>query len=237
MPPLSGRVRSLTLDDLPWVLDVAGQRRERIASFAPRFWHPAPDARDRHRQFFGHQIRDPHVLTLRTDHGFVFAAPRGQVLDVDDLALDDDDLWAHDGTALLQAALQDGDLRFVCPVPEPARTQTAVDLGMILVESWWHRDLATGEMAITTVESCIAPTITVDGASGRLVEAPPVYDSGGPVLLVFAVDSAAALTAIEATGAAAGAKVSVVSRSPGQPSDMLNSSGYKRTTDFFTWYR
>jgi hypothetical protein len=155
-------------------------RREQIAGFAARFWRAAPDSRDRQREFLGHQIRDPRLVSLRTDHGFVFAAPRGDLLDVDDMALDEDNLWPDDGTRLLEAVFRHSDVRFVCPVPELARAQTAVALGMSLVESWWHRDLPTNVSAAAISD----PVLTVAGASGRLVEAPPVYAPGGPVLLV-----------------------------------------------------
>jgi len=83
----------------------------------------------------------------------------------------------------------------------------------------------------------VDPVIAVQGASGRLVEAPPVYAPGGPVLLTFDVDSGTALTAIEDAASAGGAVVSVVSRDPRQPTNFLTSAGYKPTTDFFAWRR
>lgn len=234
MPTTLDDVRPLTLDDLEWVLEISGHRRECIAGYAPRFWRPAPDARAAHNELLGDQIQDPQVVSFRSDHGFAFAARRGEVLDVDDMALDDDNLWPHDGSALLQAVSQRSDLRFVCPIPEPARRQTAVDLGMVLVESWWHRDLATETSATVMNPDSV---ITVQGASGRLVEAPPVYAPGGPVLLTFDVGSGTALTAIEDAASACGAVVSVVSREPSQPTDFLTTAGYKRTTDFLAWRR
>jgi len=136
-------VRPLTLEDLEWVLQVGGHRRERIEGYAPCLWRPAPDARMRHNEFLADQIQNPQVVSVRTDHGFAFAARRGEEFHVDDMALDDDHLWPHDGSALLKAVSQRNDLRFVCPIPEPERRQTAIHLGMIFVESWWHRDLAT----------------------------------------------------------------------------------------------
>lgn len=172
------------------------------------------------------------MASLRTDHGFVFAAPRGELLDVDDMALDDDDLWPDDGSALLRSVVERGDLRFVCPVPEPVRRQTAIDLGMVLAESWWHRDLAS--TSSDTAGS--GAVIEVQGASGRLVEAPPVYAPGGHLLLTFDVESARALTAIEVAASAGGAVVTVVPHKPGQPTDLLTNAGYKRTTDFFVWH-
>lgn len=227
-----GDVRPLSLDDLDWVLDLGGQRRERIVSFAPRFWHPAPDARGRHEAFLNDQIRDLDVVTLRTDHGFVFATPRADLLDVDDMALDQDTRWPDDGTRLLRAVMEHHDLRFVCPVPEPSRSRTARYLGMSVKESWWHRNLAPTVVRVGTSDQVVVP-----GARGQLVEAPPVYAPGGPVLLVSEVASAAALAAIENAAAAVEAVVSVVLRSAGAPEDLLRRGGYTRTTDFFQWRR
>ncbi|HEX8510268.1 MAG TPA: hypothetical protein VF635_12345 [Propionibacteriaceae bacterium] len=232
MPTVARHVRALTFDDLEWVLDISEQRRERLVYFGPLFWRPASDARDRHQAFLAQQIDDASVVSLRTDHGFVFAAPRGDLLDVDDMALEDDDLWPHDGSALLRSVVQRGGLRFVCPIPEPPRHQEAVDLGMVLVEAWWHRDLA-----VTSPPTVGGAAIEVEGASGRLVEAPPVYAPGGPVLVAFNVESGPALTALESAAASGGAVVSVVPRKPGQPTDFLTNAGYKRTTDFFVWHR
>lgn len=233
MPATLSGLRPLVPDDLAWVLHLCELRRKRIAGYAVRLWRPAPGGRDHHRVFLSHQIQDPRVLSLRTDHGFVFAAPRADLLDVDDMGLDDDDRWPDDGIRLLQAVLQRSDARFVCPVPEPARTQTAVAAGMQLAESWWHRDLPTTDPPTTATAPVDDPILDVPGASGRLVQAPPVYAPGGSVLLVLQVDSENALTAIEDAAIAAGAVVSVVPLLPNQHDDLLTDAGYKRTTDFF----
>ena len=169
MPATLSGLRPLVPDDLEWVLHLCELRRKRIAGYAVRFWRPAPDARGHHRVFLSHQIQDPRVLSLRTDHGFVFAAPRADLLDIDDMALDDDDRWPDDGIRLLQAVLQRSDARFVCPVPEPARTQTAVAAGMQPAESWWHRDLPTTDPPTTATAPVDDPILDVPGASGRLV--------------------------------------------------------------------
>lgn len=228
-----GGVRQLTHEDLDWVLDIGAERRARILSHAPTFWRPAGEARASHARFLGRQIDQPEVVSLRTAHGFAFGAPRGDLLVVDDLALDDEVRWSTDGEMLLRAAGEHGDLRFVCPVPELARTEAAVRLGMSNVESWWHRDLAP-QASVAPRED---PTVSVDGASGRLIPAPPVYAPGGPVLLVLQVADASALTAIELEAATAGATVSVVTQRPANSdlAKLLTEAGYVRTTDFFEW--
>lgn len=84
----SDEVKPLTPGDIEWVLDLGGWRRQRIVSFAPRFWRPALNARVLRKDFLSYEIHDPQVLSIRTDHGFLFAVPRGEMLDVDDMALD-----------------------------------------------------------------------------------------------------------------------------------------------------
>lgn len=78
------------------------------------------------------------------------------------------------------------------------------------------------------------PQLVVEGAAGRLVAAPPVYDPGGPVLLVEVVRCAEALESIEASAAARGATVSVVKQRPEDSllAFWLSDAGYVETTAF-----
>jgi len=184
-----------------------------------------------HQRFLRRQIDYPDVVSIRTDHGFLFGVPRGDLLVVDDMAVAVDSLWDIDGQRLLRAVDERGGVRFVCPVPEPARTRAAVALGMTHAESWWHRDLMPDPHAVPPDD----PEVRVDGAAGRLVPAPPVYAPGGPVLLVLDVGGAESLAAIEAEASSAGAVVSVVTQRPTDTNlaDLLIHVGYTRTTDFF----
>ena len=70
--------------------------------------------------------------------------------------------------------------RIAREAPELERTAAAVALGLPVAESWWHRDL----------EVVDGPAVWHDLTGARLVAAPPVYDPGGPVLLVTEVDDA-----------------------------------------------
>lgn len=227
-------VRSVTQSDLDWVLDVGAARRGRIANHAPTFWRPAPQAREASRRFLGSQIDNPDVLSIRTDRAFLFGAERGGLRVVDDMAVEDLSGWDTEGQQLLRAAGERDDVRFVCPVPEPERTRTALDLGMINAETWWHRDLDPGGQFTESDD----PSVRVEGATGRLVPAPPVYAPGGPVLLVFQVDGAEALGAIEHEAAGLGATVSVVTQRPADAelAALLTEAAYVRTTDFFEWH-
>ena len=222
-------VRDLTEADLDWLLDLGAQRRARLAPYAPRFWNPAPNAREVHTAFLGDKINDPAVLSIRTDHGFLFGYPVADRYDIDDMALDDESRWDDDGLTMLRVAAAKRSLNFGCPVPEPERRAAAETLGLVCAESWWHKDL----------EPAAEPTppedhkINVEGASGLIVPAPPVYAPGGPVLLTGDVSDAAGLAAVEAAAVAAGAPVAVVIQQSGDAAlaGLLTDSGYLRTND------
>ncbi|QDP95324.1 hypothetical protein FOE78_04815 [Microlunatus elymi] len=227
----SDGVRDLTSSDLDWVLDLGAERRARLVSYAPRFWNPAPNARDVHTKFLGNKIADPNVLSIRTDHGFLFGYPNDDRYDVDDMVLDDESLWPADGVAMLRVAGADRSLNFGCPVPETERRAAAEGLGLVCAESWWHKDLDAAVDGTPPADR----KITVEGASGLVLPAPPVYAPGGPVLLTGDVADAASLAAIEKAAAAAGAPVAVVIQQADQTprAELLDQAGYIRTNDSY----
>jgi hypothetical protein len=232
VPHTTAVPRQLTKSDLTWVVDLASERRERIVSFAPRFWNPATNARKVHAAFLGSLIDSPEVVSIRTDQGFLFGKPRNDMVFVDDMALEDDTNWPTDGQALLRRVGESRRVRFVCPVPEEPRTSTASAVGLAIVESWWHHNLEPAADRLSEVDD---PVLIVDEAEGRLINAPPVYHPGGPVLLVTRVTSPDSLQGIERAAAQRGARVSVVTHRPGNErmDELLTFAGYKRTTDYY----
>ena len=228
---MTSDVRPLVPDDLDWVVGLTRARRDALAPQAPRFWRPAADAVEQHRAFLARLVDDPATLTLRTDHGYLMALGDERRRVVDDMAVDAGS-WADEGVALLQAVLDAAaTVRFVAPVAETERAEAADAVGLRLAETWWHRDLPLVQVRGEgdRVE------LSTPGARGRLVPAPPVYDPGGPVLLVLDVETAAALDAIEAEAAERGATVSVVSQ---RPDDLMRElllvgAGHTRTTSFY----
>jgi hypothetical protein len=235
--------RPLTPGDLDWVTDLAAARRARLVPFAPRFWNPSPDARALHAGYLGRLIASPDVTAVRSEHGFLFGLPRrGQLpaddMIVDDMVLTDDTHWPDEGTALLRYAARAAHpaaFRFVCPVPEEPRADAARAVGLTVAESWWHRDLDARPASPSAQSAPAAAPAAELGEGCRLVPAPPVYDPGGPVLLVTRVPDASALTHAEQAAAARGATVSVVSQDPadGALATLLTKAGYRRTTDYF----
>ncbi len=226
-------VRPLTQADLDWAVEVTRVRRERLEQAAPRFWRAAADATERHRAFLAHLIDDAATLCVRTDHGYLVAMNPGDYLLVDEMAIEPAERWADEGGALLRHAASLGPLRFVVPGCEAERLDAALDLGLEPADIWWHRDLEpfTGLNVVSEDK-----TISVEGAEGQLVPAPPVYDPGGPVLLVSAVESPEALTRLEQSAARRGARVAVVPQPPTATvlATVLNHAGYTLTTFFFT---
>ena len=234
--------RPLTAADLDWVLDLIEPRRRQLAEQAPHFWNPAPGARALHGRFLGGQIADPHLVTLRTDHGFVFAGPRGDGFVIDDFLVDSDDRWPTDGAALVRDAVADRSVRIVCPVHELGRYRLAKDLGLTVAESWWTHDLVSG--AAVEPDGAQFPSdrqlpgdglISVEGTSGRLLPAPPVYAPGGPVLILSRIAAPESLAAAEQQAGAAGATVAVVPQRADDLSraQLLSAAGYRRTTDYY----
>lgn len=230
-------VRRLDPSDLDWVADLAARRRAGLAEHAPRLWSPAPDATARHRAFVADALRGPGSLALRTDHGYVLAVPGARggraYRVVDDWAVEDPAAWPDEGSALLRTVLDAGAVRVVVPVAERERRVAAEALGLVPVESWWHRDLPPTRVT----QQGGAVGLGTTGATGRLVPAPALHDPGGPVLLVTEASDVAALAALETDAARRGATVSVVVTRPDDSGVLdrellLAESGHVLTTLF-----
>jgi hypothetical protein len=220
----------LGADDLDWAAGLAAVRRAQREVFAPRFWRQAPDARRLHTRYLGSLIGASGVAAMRTGHTFAFGISRAGTVLVDDAAADGEDRWASEGPALFRRLVGASRVRFVCPVPEPGRTALAIELGLRCAETWWHRDLPEPLSG-----SPVDGSVHVGGARGTLVEAPPVYAPGGPVLLVAEFRHRRALAEMEREAARRGAPVSVVTQLPGDGirEEILMAAGYRRTCDFY----
>jgi hypothetical protein len=222
-------VRALAAEDLDWAVGELGRRRVALVPYAPVFWRPAEGGRAAHRRFLGHLL-DRGGLGFRTDTGLLVAAPRPGGWTVDDLVVPAGE-WMTTGRALWTAfaTRATGSVRVVCPVPEPDRAGFARARGLVLADSWWHRDVpAAGRPTDGGVPS-------VDGAESRLVAAPPVYDPGGPVLYLAEVrDAARALLAAAGEAARLGSPVVVVNQPAADRAlaEALAAGGYRRHCDY-----
>ena len=223
-------MRPLTAEDLDWALDVLAARRARLEPYAPVYWRRARDARERHAAWFGaHLDGQLHgAFALRTEHALLFGTPGpGGVLLLDDLAAEEAAAEGELEVLLREAVGRSDRVRLVCPVPEPERVALGRRNGLDLAESWWHRVLPSPSAETH-------PLGEVEGAQARLVGPPPVYDPGGPVVFVTAVDDEAGLARAEEAGAYAGAVLAVVRQAAGDGDlgRMLERRGYVRHCDF-----
>jgi hypothetical protein len=189
-------LREMTSDDAAWAAGLMERRRLVYAAYSPVFWRPRPGVTGLHARFLGRQIGSPGYLALRTDHGFLIGQRRGQEGFVDDFAVDATASWDGDAAALLLAALS-----------------------LELAEQWWVRELSPGEHEPQGGQVATAGPVTGTGFSGLLGPAPPVYDPGGPVLLVGELAAGAGLAdadlaGVEREAAGMGAVLLIVPASP-----------------------
>ena len=208
-------VRSLEADDLDWVLAITRARREALAPVAPRFWRASADAAAIHRAYLESLIADAAVVGLRTDDGYLIAQQQGALWVVDDMVVTPEAAWPTEGVSLLRAAQhRRGRLRFVVPAVEDSRLAAAREVGLQPVEAWWHRDLPPASIVSVATDDDGDRPVRAGDAEGRLMTAPPIYDPGGPVLLVTHVGSPDGLALIEREAAGRGARVAVGDRPP-----------------------
>jgi hypothetical protein len=224
-------VDRLLPEDVDWIVERLAERRQELVTHAPAYWRPASDAEHRHRVFIEALLGDGGAVGLRSHDELMLAQPRGSGWLVDDAAVAEDK-WETDGSDLWAALLDavSGPMRWVCPVPEPERRAFVATRGFELAESWWHRDVDVPLAALD------APgQVAVVGASARLVQAPPVYAPGGPILFLTDVSGAdEALVDAVSQAPHLGAPVIVVSQAPAD-SDLgaeLTLAGFKRHCDF-----
>jgi hypothetical protein len=208
-------VRAMAARDVGWAALVMDQRRQLHARYSPVFWRAARDAIDVHARFLASQIAAPHVIALRTDDGFLIAELRGPEAFIDDFAVLGEHNWAADGASLLTAAWQQAEAagastaRVVAAAADVAKVAMLVGAGLGLVGQWWVKPVTPGG------PPAWSGRVQGTAFSGRLGSAPPVYDPGGPVLLVDNLAGTASLAAIEGDAAAMGAVLAIVPAAPG----------------------
>lgn len=225
-------VRVLTAEDIDWVVDVLARRRRTLAPHAPVYWRPAPDARERHREWLGHLITEGGAVGVRTECGVMVAAPGRHGWTIDDAWVAPDS-WDGEGLTLwnhTMDAIGPQPWRFVCPAFEPARVAFATDCGMSLSTSWWHTDIPRRAARADAGEE---PRL--DGARVGLVPAPPVYDPGGPITHVWDVHDLTALDRARDEASRCGSPLVVVDQ-PAHRTGLaraLRERGYVRHCYFF----
>jgi hypothetical protein len=203
-------VRDLLAEDCGWAAQLMERRRQVYARYSPVFWRPARGATEGHASFLVGKVSRGGAVALRADRGFLIGDLRGTEGVIDDFAVEADDDWADDGVALLCSAwpaLAGGGaerLRVVTAAADEPKVAMLRALSLEPAEQWWVKpvDPAGTPAASGRVEG--------SGFSGILGPAPPVYDPGGPVLLVDRVAEGTTAAAIEDGAAAVGAVLAII---------------------------
>jgi hypothetical protein len=226
-------VRDATPADLDAMVELFHRQRRRYAAFAPVFWRVAADDRDRHRPFLDLLVQAPEVVSLVADGGAAIAVDRGPGgWLVDDFAVADDDAWPTTGVTLLDAVRRRvaGPLTVVCAQRHEAKGAVLRAAGLTVHEAWWVGVPPGGAGAGPACPE-------TPGTVADLVPAPPVYDPGGPALLVRHLPPVAGAPAgVLGRAGAEGAAVVVVPVAAGDHEriDLLAGHGF---TVASVWYR
>ena len=226
-------VRRIVIEDLDWIVERLAQRRAALASHAPVYWRPAANAGQAHRRHLGYALSKGGGVGFRTGNALLIAAPgRDDRWIIDDAVVPDGE-WAKTGQLLWDALCSEiagSPVRFVCPAPEPDRAGFARTRGLHLQGSWWH----------DAIEQIGPPAeghdLHVEGATARLVQAPRIYDPGGPVLFLTEIrDFARALPAARIEAQRLGSPVVVAVQPHGDTAlaGALEDAGYRCHCGFF----
>ncbi len=212
------------------------RRREAYADYSPVFWRPAQGATSLHTEFLQRQIARDEVVGLRTGHGFIVGELRRDEGFVDDFAVDDADRWDDEGRWMLLGAWERlaakgaNSLRVVSAKRDVPKNESLEALGLSPIEEWWVKPLTPSASG----HAHAAGVANGEGFSGHLGPAPPVYDPGGPVLLVRRIEPETSLGAMECDASSWGAVLAIVAQSPTGPRVKdLGADGYEVASQWF----
>jgi hypothetical protein len=223
--------------DFEWAAALMERRRERYAEYSPVFWRPALGITASHGEFLRSIAKREGSIAFRSDHGFVISYENQGRCFVDDFAVEGEDQWATEGKNLVLNAWnkarspRQSTLRVVTArLDQPKRDMLAA-LGLLATARWWVKELRP-----TRPPQAPGP-VDVAGRTAMLIQAPPVYDPGGPVLLLgdLEVDS---IDAALAQAATLGAVLAIVQRDGGVQavSDSepgLEEAGFHNASEFY----
>jgi hypothetical protein len=149
-------VRQARADDVDAMADLAERKRQQYAAYAPRFWRPAPDGREKHLPFLGVQLTRDDTVALVADaadpdaayslDGFLIARDGG----VDDFAVAAPEMWPTVGAALLRTAEREsaargvGRMVLVCGAKDAAKAEMLRAAGYAVVERWYVNERPGG---------------------------------------------------------------------------------------------
>jgi hypothetical protein len=204
------RLWDFEADDAEWAAELMERRRQVYACYSPVFWRPAGGVIGLHAGFLRGLAANPANLCLRGEHGFVIGQRHQAECVVDDFAVDEEGTWGDDGQPLLNelwARVQSDTvsrLRVVTARADRDKVTMLSATGLVLSEQWWVKALHPSGASDT------AGRVSGLRFSGLLGPAPPVYDPGGPVLLIDRLDHDGELADIEKEAEAMGAVLAIV---------------------------
>ncbi len=156
-------IRAATAGDVEAVVELAASARADLAVHQPVFWHPAADARDRHRRFLAGQIADEDVISLvatdlETVVGFAIGVlhpsppvydPGGPTCTVDDFTVDHATRWATTGGDLLRQlcvrAVARGAVQVVVADHDHAKQAALAAAGLTAASQWWTAPIGSAQ--------------------------------------------------------------------------------------------
>ena len=180
------------------------------ATYSPVFWRPARGVTEAHGNFLAEKVSAGSAVALRSERGFLIGEERRREGFIDDFAVEADGDWANDGADLLcsawplLAARGAATLRVVTAAADEPKVAMLRACSLEPVEQWWVKPVEPSGTPGTTGR------VDARGFSGILGPAPPVYDPGGPVVLVDQLTAGTRVAAIEQGAAALGAVLAIV---------------------------
>jgi hypothetical protein len=235
-PPTSRAVRDAMSGDVSAIVALLDAKRAEYERYSRVFWRRAVDAVAVHEPFVKALVDqdDPVALVQDGDcrmDGAVIALPRADDWLVDDFAVRDPTLWDTIGAALLDEVrhrVAGSTVTVVCAERDRAECRLLRTAGGILRQQWWVRPLA----------DVVGDDQIADGAIGRVVNAPPVYDPGGQVAVVESWDgSAEPLATIERWARNQQAVLAVVPVTAGNTDreEVLRTAGYDIASQWYVF--
>ena len=229
-------MRALVAGDAVWMAELMARRRAEYEIYSPTFWRRAVEVDDLHAAFLRRTVGQPQNIAIRGERGFITAVPRAGQFYADDFALDGGATWEVDGRTLVLAAWTEAKrrgataLRVVTAARDVPKVAMLTNAGMVVSERWWVRTLDADPPG-TVYEG----TVSGDGFTAVLSAAPPVYNPGGPVVLITAFSDAASLRMAELEATNSGVVLSILPIAAGSlPHEhAARDAGYEVASEFY----
>lgn len=151
-------IRDARPEDVPAMVKLVEEARQRMAKWQPQFWRKAKDSASMSEGWFTMLVGSDDVVTLVSEgddgkvNGFLIASlqepppvykPGGKTCVIDDFTVADDTLWAEAGSGLLREALTQAAARgaaqsvVIAPDAHTEKKKLLEREGLLLTSGWW----------------------------------------------------------------------------------------------------